>query len=262
MTIFVFLLGLIFGSFANVVALRVNTGESLIFGGSRCFSCSRRLRWFELVPLVSYIALRGRCRSCNAAISLQYPLVELASGCIFLLLFVFAPRGVLGVLPRGLPSGFLLPFVFFWLLLILSVYDLRHQILPDVLVGAAAAAAILVVMAEGIRDPKLILVHGLAGAGLFLFFGALWFFSGGRWMGLGDAKLSFAIGLFLGPVPALVALFLSFWMGAVVGIGWVLTHRIRTLKIPIPFGPFLALGAFAAYLWYLPLIEWYLRLVV
>ncbi|MBI2038930.1 MAG: prepilin peptidase [Candidatus Niyogibacteria bacterium] len=257
---FVFLLGLILGSFANVVVMRLNTGESLIYGGSRCFSCSRRLRWFELIPVVSYFAFRGKCRSCGAGISLQYPLVELASGLLFLFIYLKSTQSP--------PTGgfewitFALTISFFWLLLTLSVYDIRHQILPDMLVGAAAAAAIVFVTAQSIQNPSLILVHGFAGAALFLFFGALWFFSQGRWMGLGDAKLAFAVGLFLGPVPALVALFLSFWTGAAVGIAWVLLNRIRTLKIPIPFGPFLAAGAFVAYLWGDILIEQYLRLVI
>ena len=282
-SVFLFLTGLIFGSFANVVVLRFNTGESLVFGGSRCFLCQKRLRWFELLPIVSYIIQRGKCRSCAGAISLQYPLVELASGIIFT--YIGSTYGVNYVdnLSRVEPRLWIMwitSAAFFWLLLVLSVYDIRHQILPDLLVGAAAIIAFIsVIVSAKYGDSVSILwrlgLHNLiialaAGAALFLFFWVLWFFSRGRAMGLGDAKLAFAIGVFLGLPNALVAIFLSFWIGAVVGIGWVATRSlikkrqfdVATLKMPIPFGPFLAVGAFIAYAWGGALIEWYLRLVI
>ncbi len=245
--IIVFVLGLIFGSFANVMVLRLNTGESLIFGGSRCFFCGRTLRWFELVPILSFLALGGRCRTCGSKISLQYPLVELASGLLFFLLY-FGPNGVWSI-------------VFFWLLLVISVYDIRHKIIPNSLVYPATAAALLFLI---IGNPDLI-KNLAAGFGLFVFFGALWLMSRGRWMGFGDAKLAFALGLFLGWPEAFLALLLSFWFGAFFGVGLAVFNGIKRSNgwrgIQIPFAPFLSAGGLVAYLWGQEIIFWYLSLV-
>ena len=166
----------------------------------------------------------------------------------------------------GQVAGFIFAAAFFWTLLVLSIYDIRHQILPDSLVATSIGVAALSVLFHrlnlwGLPEVQPMYLYVVAGAVLFLFFGGLWFLSRGRWMGFGDAKLAFAVGLFLGWPLSVVALFSSFWIGAVVGVGWVLWRRVRTLQVPIPFGPFLAAGALVAYLWGAPLIEWYFSIL-
>src|SRR3989344_1785524 len=244
----VFIFGLIFGSFANVIVLRLNTGESLIFGGSRCFFCGHRLKPFELVPVLSFFVLGGRCGECGAKISWQYPLVELSSAFLFLFIYVFGQNG-----QHSVPAV-ILPVVFFWLLLVISVYDLRHKIIPDSLAYSAIAVSVL------FRFFDFGWSHFLTGLGLFVFFAFLWLVSSGRWMGFGDAKLALAVGLFLGWPAGLVAFFISFWLGAAAGIAYLLLSKSGSLKAQIPFAPFLFLGGLTAFLWGGFLISWYFSL--
>ncbi len=236
----VFVLGLVVGSFLNVVIYRYNTGRGVARGRSQCLSCTKTLRWFELVPLFSFLFQRGRCRSCLSKISWQYPAVELASGVLFVLLF----QHFLGV-DWGKPL-FLLSAVIWSLLLVITVYDLRHKIIPDGLVyafgGLALWSAFLGPGGAGVVN------HILAGLALFAFFFLLWWFSGGRWMGLGDAKLALGVGLLLGPAGALSAVILAFWLGALVGVGLLIYGRLSgrgksfTMKSEVPFAPFIILG--------------------
>lgn len=247
--IFVFLTGLVFGSFANVIILRLNTGESLIFRGSRCFFCGRKLKWFLLVPVLSFLVLRGKCAACGAKISWQYPLVELSSAFLFLFICLFGQNGQHGVLT------IILSVVFFWLLLVISAYDFRHKIIPDSLAYSAIAVSVF------FRIFDFGLSHIFTALGLFLFFAFLWLVSSGRWMGFGDAKLAFAIGLFLGWPAGLVAFLVSFWLGAAVGVVYLFWSKSGSLKAQIPFAPFLSLGGLTAFLWGDFLISWYVSLL-
>ncbi|MBI5787119.1 MAG: prepilin peptidase [Candidatus Niyogibacteria bacterium] len=247
----VFILGLIFGSFANVIVLRLNTGESLIFGGSRCFFCGRELKWFELIPVLSFFAWGGKCRTCGCRISWQYPALEAASGILFLLVYIFG---------RG--PGIYIPF--FWLLLAASAYDIRHKIIPNQLVYSAAAVILLyLTVGSGVLSGDWgLLVRNLAvGAGLSAFFAFLWLVSKGRWMGFGDAKMAFVLGLALGWPAGLVGLFVSFWLGAAAGLIYLLFSSSASLKAEIPFAPFLFAGGLSAFLWGDFLISWYLSLI-
>lgn len=231
--IFIFILGLIVGSFLNVVALRYNTGKSLS-GRSGCFSCGGRLRWYELIPVISFFAQEGRCRRCKSALSLQYPLVELVTGALFLLsaLHYGFSLATLSVLPEVLFA-----WLFFALLLVIVVYDIRHHIIPNGLSFALALLTVTRALALGLYTSL------LAGFLLFLFFWALWYFSAGRWMGFGDAKLAVGLGAFLGLSQVFAALTLSFWIGALYGLVMLSLPRSRaTLKSEVPFAPFLALG--------------------
>ena len=239
--VILFIFGTIGGSFLNALAFRHNTGKSM-WGRSACTSCGKVLRASDLVPVLSYIFLRGRCAACKTSISLQYPTVE-------------SIGGILAVLCYGqtaTPVEFVLSFGFFMLLLFIAVYDLRHTIIPDQFVYAAMFVALL--------------SHGGLESGVIslpskdIFFGALlavplalmWLVSKGRAMGLGDAKLMIAIGVFLGFSSGLAALVLSFWIGAVVGLLLLFLSSKRTgtrvtMKSEVPFGPFLALGCAIAY---------------
>lgn len=254
----IFLLGLIFGSFANVIILRLNTGDGLIFKPSRCFLCGSRLRWFELIPIISFLVLRGRCAHCKSRISWQYPAVELSSGLLFLSIYLI----------QGMPLdfGFVLSALFFWLLLVISVYDLRHKIIPNGLVYLASGVSLLfVVVDSGYWN---LIPHLLSGSGLFVFFALLWLISKGRWMGFGDAKLALAIGIMLGWPLSLTALLFSFWLGALFGLIFIVFKNYRgstsvglALKTQIPFGPFLFIASLIIFLWGEQLIAWYFSLL-
>ncbi|MCH7882947.1 prepilin peptidase [Patescibacteria group bacterium] len=248
MAIVIFFLGLIFGSFANVIILRLNTGESLIFKDSRCFFCSQKLQWFELIPVASFLVLRGRCRSCKSRISWQYPAVEFASGFLFLLIYVSTTTPI-NIWSLGLATAF------FWLLLVISVYDIRHKIIPNSLVYLVVAIAFLSLIVGQQLAQNLI-----SGIALFSFFAFLWWVSKGQWMGFGDAKLALAIGIFLGWPLSLVGVLVSFWVGALFGLVLIFLRRLH-LKTHVPFGPFLSIGALTAFLWGERIIEWYLSLL-
>ena len=231
-----FLFGLIVGSFLNVVIYRYNTGAGgwrIYNGRSRCLACNRSLRWFELIPVFSYIWQGGRCGRCGSAISAQYPLVELATGFLFV--------AIVGQSVTWLAAA--LAAIIWSLLVVITVYDLRHQIIPDGLVYAASVAAALLAASEG-RLPSAL----LAALGLAAFFAALWYFSGGRWMGFGDAKLALTVGLLLGPTRGISAMVLAFWLGAVVGLLLIILSRFAgrsrsyTMKSELPFAPFIILG--------------------
>ena len=228
-----FLFGLIVGSFLNVVILRYNTGKSLA-GRSGCFSCGHTLAWYELIPVVSYFLQNGKCRSCKSEISIQYPLVELLTGVLFALIAWQFMTDV---------SSFLFFWVIWALLVVITVYDFHHKIIPDGLVYALIGFTFIYAIVMEVSLPSLSLRIG-AGVIGFLFFASLWYFSAGRWMGFGDAKLALGLGFLLGPSLGAAALVLSFWIGALYGLIVLSLPRSRaTLKSEVPFAPFLTLGA-------------------
>lgn len=260
--VFLFILGSIVGSFLNVFVLRRGTGRSL-GGRSHCASCGVKLAGTDLVPIASYVALGGRCRTCKSSLPLFYPLVETATGIMFVLIgahfsFIIPPI-----------SSFLLPLILFcihilfWsLALAIVLYDLRHTIIPDTWVywlsGLGAFSSVVFLWGDwkGI-------ISNLSGGLIFgVFFFVLWLISRGRWMGLGDAKIAFAFGIFLGLGKIFSAWALSFWTGAVVVLLIAFADSVMrrygrslskdgkplTMRSEIPFGPFLFLGSFLAYL--------------
>jgi len=257
LALFAFLFGLAVGSFLNVVALRLPEGRSVVRPRSACPSCGARIAWYDNVPLLSYMLLRGKCRDCGAAISPVYPAGELATGLLF----------GLAVLVHG-PTLQLIPDFLLLSGLVLTVHtDLRHWIvLDEVSIGGVVAGFGLSFLPGGVAP----LGSAMAAAGAFLLFLGVravsmvvlrrrpgyvkvpegeeddesW--SGG--LGWGDLKLAGMIGAFLGVVPTLVALFLGFLSGALVGGGLILL-RGRDRRVPVPFGPFLALGAAVALFW-------------
>lgn len=252
-----FLLGLAIGSFLNVVIYRYNTGQK-VKGRSFCFTCRVELRWFELIPLFSFFFQRARCRSCGSLISLQYPLVELSTGLIFLALF-WQNNPLWQGNALTLVWETLVTLLFYWLiaaiLVVIAVYDLRHKIIPDHFVYAFIALSFFtpIIINLGLSLSELVrLVNGVFAALLFfLFFWALWRYSDGRWMGFGDAKLVIGIGLLLGLPLGSSAIVIAFWLGAIVGLMLILFRRLKvfqafsqgiTPKSEIPFAPFLVLA--------------------
>ncbi len=235
-----FIFGLLIGSFLNVVGLRYNTGMSL-GGRSKCFSCSKELTWSELIPVMSFLFQRGKCRKCKSKISWQYPVIELLSGVLFVLLFITFP-------PTDLFSAFTLLtyFIITGLLVVITLYDIKHKIIPDGLVYTFAAIALLRLFVGSdfsFQIPSTLDL--LAGPILALPFALIWYFSKGKWMGLGDAKLILGIGWLLGLVPGISALALSFWIAAPVSLVWmyVVLRKFKS-HYEIPFGPYLIVGMY------------------
>lgn len=247
-TIIVFFFGSVIGSFLNVVILRYRSGRTL-GGRSMCFTCSKTLSWTELIPLGSYLTQRGKCAHCRTPISWQYPAVEALTGLVFTFLYLH-----FSFLLFTTPLLFAILFAYygfiFCLLIVLTVYDLKHKILPDELSGLFAAASLI--GAFCIRGQAIILHipsiwHLLAGILIPLPFVILWYISKGRWMGLGDPKLMIGIGFLLGMSAGITAVLISFWLGAIVGIlmlifGSVFLKKSVSMKTAVPFGPFLVLG--------------------
>lgn len=227
------LLGVIAGSFINALAFRFNTGKGM-GGRSRCMHCGHTLNGWDLVPIFSFILLRGRCRYCGVRLSYQYPLVEAAAGLLAVLVF-------LTHWPDPWASGYWLAV---WMtLLFIVVYDLRHMVIP----WSASVFLMALALSPLILNPETSLSAILSGPLLAapLFFISL--VSRGRWMGWGDSGLALSLGWLLGPTAGLTALILAFWIGAAVGIALMLLKRRYTMKSEVPFAPFLACGACVAY---------------
>jgi len=263
MNLFVFLFGLIVGSFLNCVIYRLEQKQSFLGGRSFCPHCKHTLSWQDLIPVFSFLFLKGKCRYCQKRISWQYPLVEIATGILFVLLLNYE----LGIMNYEIFSfKFIAYFLFLILnssfLILIFVYDLKHFIIPDKVVFPA------IIIALGFRVWDLI-SHWSLEFGVFhpfiAAFGASGFFllivliSRGKWMGVGDIKLAFLMGLLLGFPYILVALFFSFLIGAIIGIGLILAKR-KTMKSEVPFGPFLVIGTFIALFLGEIIINWYWNL--
>ncbi len=242
--VLIFIFGLCIGSFLNVVICRLKTKESIFIGRSYCPKCRAVLKWYDLIPVLSFLMQKGKCRYCNKKISWQYPIIEITTACLFLLIF-----------KQFLIFNFI-NLIYFWfivsILIIIFVYDLKHYIIPDKIVYPAIAISLLYSLFI-IHNPLFnYLLSAFIASGFFLF---LVFITKGKGMGLGDVKLAFLMGLILGWPNILLALFLSFFSGAIVGIGLIALHK-KGLKSQIPFGPFLSANTVFALLYGSQLIDY------
>lgn len=239
------LTGLMVGSFLNVVAFRLPRGESLVAPGSRCPGCTTPIRPYDNVPVLSWLVLRGRCRTCGTGISARYPLVEGATAVL--------AAGIVAV--KGLDADAVLPLVLLAVLVPVALIDLDRRIIPNKITAPAAVAALaLGLLVDPAGEPER-LIAGVA-AGGFLLLAALAHPGG---MGMGDVKLAAVLGLFLGREVA-VALLAAFLAGTLVGAVVLGRKGMRDgRKTAVPFGPFLALGGLVAALAGGPLIDAYLR---
>ena len=247
-TFFAVALGLIVGSFINVVIARLPAGKSIATPGSRCVHCRKPIRWFDNIPVLSYLALRGKCRSCHKRISLRYPVVELLVAFLFL-----AARSRYGFDAVMLLRDWPLMAAFVAIVFI----DIDHRIIPDQLSLGGLVVGLLTSWAV----PGLGVVSSVAGAalgyGLFFIFSWAYERSTGRvGLGGGDVKLLAMFGAFFGPASILTILIVSSISGSLVGIGygWV-TRKSSLLKLAIPFGPFLVFGAL--YYYFLGELQWF-----
>lgn len=276
-----FLFGISAGSFLNVVIDRLPRGESVLTGRSRCDHCGHRLKWYELVPLVSFVAQRGRCRECGQRLSLQYPIIEFLTGVLTVVVLSahsgqFAEHSFTQLLVVGY---FLLVT---YTLLAISVIDLKEGIIPDGLIVFLIAVAVVFVILSGgvagvegslslsetsvrpLRDSSLALrMTAALGASVFLFLLA----EGAERLvkkpalGFGDVKFALAMGLILGWPSIVVAMYLAFALGAIVALVLMALGK-KKFGQTIPFGPFLATATWVTMLWGEELLGWYLTLTL
>ena len=239
------LLGLIFGSFLNVVAYRLPRGESLARPASRCPGCDTPIKPYDNVPLLSWLLLRGRCRSCNAPIAWRYPFVELATAVLLALTVVVV----------GANKEVWLGLAFVLLLVPVAVIDIDFRIIPNKLMLAGTVAALVILALTRAKDIPEHLIAGFA-AGGFLLVAAIAYPAG---MGMGDVKLAFVMGLFLGREVG-VAMLAGLLAGSIVGVA-IMARKgaAEGRKTAIPFGPFLAFGGIVGLLAGEPIVDWYLR---
>jgi leader peptidase (prepilin peptidase) / N-methyltransferase len=238
-------LGAVFGSFLNVVAYRLPRRESLASPGSRCPRCETPIRARDNIPVLGWLALRGRCRHCREPIAVRYPLVEALSALL----------AVAVVLVKHSPHDLALGLTLVAVLIAVALIDLDHRIIPNRITGPAALAAVAIGLATRPSGVAAQLASGAAAAGFLLIF-ALAYPAG---MGMGDVKLAGVLGLFLGP-PVAVAILVAVLAGSLVG-GFVMARRgVREgRKTSIPFGPYLALGGVVALLVGPAVLHWYLH---
>src|SRR3954454_21280800 len=237
-------IGAIFGSFFNVVAYRLPRGESLSRPRSRCPGCATPIKPYDNVPILSWLALRGKCRACGSRISPRYPLVEGATALLCGLV----------VLVKGLDKDAVLPLVLVLLMVPVTLIDLDHRIIPNklMILGAVLAPALVMLV-----DPDAIVEHLIGGAAAGSFF-LLAVLAYPRGMGVGDIKLAGVLGLFLGRAVG-PAVFIALVSGTLVGALIMARKGVAEgRKTAVPFGPFLALGGVVALFVGDAMIDWYL----
>ncbi len=261
----IFVFGLIAGSFLNCVIWRFHCGESAMSGRSYCPECRHKLAWFDLVPLFSFLCLGAKCRYCKKPISWQYPAVELAAALLFCFAaLTFAP----GIFLGQFSVIMLLELAGYWIVLaalaVIFVVDSRWYLIPDGAIAAGMLGA-AILLAARLRENGLVFGRvdiGIAvdylSAALIagLFFLAIFLISKGEWIGFGDVKFAVLIGLALGFYPAMLALFLGNFFGAIMGLGLICAKK-RKISSRIPFGPFLVSGMVVSMFFSSEITAWY-----
>ena len=240
------LFGLITGSFLNVVIYRLPRGRSVVWPASACGGCGRELRWFENVPVVSWVVLGAKCARCKAPISAQYPLVEATTAALFVLVTWLTPVGPLLAARLLFVCG----------LVVLFGIDLEHQILPNSITLPGVAVGLIFSLAgpPGLKDALLGVLLG--GGVLYAIAAGYYLWRREEGLGMGDVKMLAMIGAFLGWQSVLLTLVLASFSGAVIGVAMMAAQR-GTMKYALPFGTFLAIGALVAMLAGQPIIDWY-----
>lgn len=252
-----FILGAVIGSFLNVVICRTQQNTSIVFGRSHCSQCRHQLRWYELVPIVSFLLLRGKCRKCKGVLSRQYLLVELATALLFVMVTYYASNVALVL--AGDQDALILLFRNLFVVcvfIIIFVYDLRWQLILDRFTLPALVVVFLTNIMLGWAIVPMVLAIAVGGGFFLLQFIA----SKGKWIGGGDIRLGALIGAVVGWPVVVVALFMSYIIGAVTLSPLLLFGRAR-LGALVPFGTFLVVGALVSMMWGERIVIWYLGLL-
>jgi leader peptidase (prepilin peptidase) / N-methyltransferase len=251
MSVFWIILGLVIGSFLNVLVIRVNEEENfnsflkgIVMGRSRCLLCHKEIKWYDNIPLLSYLILGGKCRHCKKSISIQYPVIELSTGMIWLLVWLLGGQywffGGLG--------GYLFTVSTYTLLLGLLVSDLRYMTLPDIFIYPLTIGFLLYRGLEFWGDWKTLVFYFISALGASLFFYIIWAVTRGRGMGFGDVEYAVPMGLMLGFPAVILGLMIAFISGGIIGVLAIFSKQ-KKLTSQIPFGPFLIFGTVVAIIW-------------
>lgn len=243
--IFLFTVGLVVGSFLNVLIYRLPHNLPIL-GRSFCPHCKKKIAWHDNIPLISFILLKGRCRKCRSPIGWQYPTVELVTGVLFVLVFLFLPSESIKYQVFSIKYLFSLGYYLLIISSLAAIFftDLKHGIIPDRIIYPTATILFLYLI---LSTKYLIPNHFLSALGAFLFFLFLFFITRGRGMGFGDVKLAFLMGLFLGFPNIIVALYVAFLTGAAVSLILVLWGKKKLSGGTVPFGPFLVFATLLAF---------------
>ena len=289
--IFLFIFGLLIGSFLNVIALRYNDEAGLldftaIGGRSHCVTCQVNLKWYELVPLLSFLVQGAKCRHCKHSLNWQYPIVELVTAILTIALpyYLYTFAGVAQAQAQGHQITWFYALCGLWLIaayttVVLSAIDIRLRIIPDqcnLLLGGigillavgnqfnpflshaghftGAYASVLGGPANSFLSSLVAVVFA------FLLFGGAIYFTRGRGMGMGDLKLAIPVALLLGWPETLVAFMAAFVIGSVIGL-LMIANKKATMKAMLPFGPFIIIGMYVAIFYGESLLRWYFSLV-
>lgn len=253
----VVLYGLLIGSFLNAWIWRIANDKKITQGRSMCPHCHTQLKWYELLPVLSYLGLRGKCRTCHKRISVQYPLVELGTAITWAGLFwYFQPQTTQGLITLGVW------LVVTTLMIAAFVYDWLHLELPDQFTIPAIVIALSWLGVRWVQYGEVSLASSqLIGAALFGgFYLLLWFGSRGKWLGDGDIRLAVLMGLLLTPSQLVVAIFATYFIGALVSVPLIVLKQ-KTRKDTIAFGPFLIIGLYVGLFLGEELINIYFRLL-
>ena len=246
--VIIFLYGLCIGSFLNVCIFRIPAGKSIVRPGSTCLNCGHGVKFYDNIPVISYLILRGKCRNCGCAISIRYPLTELITG--LFALFVFERF--------GLTAESLIYFTFISALIVITFIDIDHQIIPDVISLPGIPLGIFLAWFLETMTLKDSIIGILAGGGSL--FAVAWGYkmaTGKDGMGGGDIKLLAMIGALLGWQGVLFTIFAGSAIGTAAGIVTMISARSMNMKLAIPFGPFLSAGAILYIFFGTLVINWY-----
>ena len=240
---FVFIGGLMIGSFINVVVHRLKTQEKIFPGRSHCPKCKKQISWYDNIPILSFILLRGRCRHCHKKISWEYPLVELACGSLFLFnaLVILGNQNLLTLNAIAL-FDLGASFIFTGFFIIIFLYDLKYYLILDQLSIPLIIFALIINLFN--YSLKNLIIGGIIGLG---FFALQYFLSKGQWIGEGDLRLGLAIGFILGFPKVFLGIGLAYFLGSIIAV-ILLATRKKSLTSKIPFGPFIVLATYLIFL--------------
>lgn len=243
----IFTFGACIGSFLNVCIWRLPESQSIVSPPSKCPNCNKPIRFYDNIPIISYIWLWGKCRACRKPISIRYPLVEIITG-------LFA---CITAIKFGISYEALIYFIFIAALIVTTFIDIDHQIIPDIISLPGIAIGLLFsIVFESLHYKDSLIGILIGGGSLFLIAWGYHFFTGKDGMGGGDIKLLAMIGAFIGWKGVFFTIFVSSATGSIIGIMLMLIKQ-KDLKLAVPFGPFLAIGAIL-YIFFGPeLLSWY-----
>ena len=254
-SIMIAFLGLSFGSFMNCLIWRIHSGLP-INGRSMCPKCKKKITWYDNIPVLSYILLKAKCRHCKKSISLQYPIVEFVTAALFFLVFTMTTQST----PQDLlyTSNFwlLVTTQLFTLcvLVVIFLYDLKWYLILDIVTMPSIVVIFILNLLTGVSWYAM-LISGIIGGSFFLI---QFIISKGRWIGGGDIRLGFLMGIILGWPNILVALFIAYILGSIIGVGLIVIKK-KKMDSQVPFGVFLTSATLVTMLWGQEILTWYLN---